>query len=65
MVYRGHIKDGVVVLDEPVKLPDGLQVRVELEEIEDEIHPMVKRMRGMLPQDIDAKDVYHESRRQG
>lgn len=29
MTYRGHIKDGVVVLDEPAKLPEGAAVRVE------------------------------------
>ena len=30
MNYRGHVENGVVVLDEPVKLPEGTQVRVEL-----------------------------------
>jgi hypothetical protein len=30
MVYRGHVEKGVVVLDEPVVLPDGLAVNVEL-----------------------------------
>ena len=29
MTYRGHIKGGVVVLDEPVELPEGTEVRVE------------------------------------
>ena len=29
MVYRGRIKAGVVVLDEPVSLPDGMEVKVE------------------------------------
>lgn len=29
MTYRGHIKNGVVVLDEPVELPEGLEVRIE------------------------------------
>ena len=29
MVYRGHVERGVVVLDDPVILPDGLEVRVE------------------------------------
>jgi hypothetical protein len=32
MVYSGHIKQGMVVLDQPVALPDGLQVRVEVPE---------------------------------
>ena len=30
MTYRGHVENGVVVLDEPVKLPEGARVRVEL-----------------------------------
>jgi hypothetical protein len=29
MVYRGHIEKGVVVLDDPVVLPDGLAVNIE------------------------------------
>ena len=32
MVYRGHIENGVVVLDEPAKLPEGAEVHVELAE---------------------------------
>jgi hypothetical protein len=30
MVYRGHVKNGVVVLDEQAALPEGAEVRVEL-----------------------------------
>jgi hypothetical protein len=30
MTLRGHIEKGAVVLDEPVNLPDGVQVRVEV-----------------------------------
>jgi len=29
MSYRGRVKNGVVVFDEPVELPDGTEVRVE------------------------------------
>ena len=29
MTYRGHVEKGVVVLDDPVVLPEGLQVSVE------------------------------------
>lgn len=29
MAYNGHVKDGVVVLDDPVTLPEGVPVRVE------------------------------------
>ncbi len=30
MVYRGHVANGVIQLDEPVTLPEGAAVRVEL-----------------------------------
>ena len=29
MVYRGHVEKGVVVLDDRVTLPEGLEVRIE------------------------------------
>ena len=29
MSYRGHIKNGIVVFDEPADLPEGTEVRVE------------------------------------
>jgi hypothetical protein len=34
MTYRGHIKNGVAVLDTPVALPDGTPVRVEVERVD-------------------------------
>ena len=30
MSYPGHVRNGVVVLDGPVRLPEGAAVRVEL-----------------------------------
>ncbi|HEY2416128.1 MAG TPA: hypothetical protein VGI40_28055 [Pirellulaceae bacterium] len=30
MVFRGHVKNGVVLLDEPATLPEGAPVQVEL-----------------------------------
>ena len=29
MSFQGHIQNGVVVLDEPVSLPNGTEVRIE------------------------------------
>ena len=29
MVYRGIVKNGVVVIEEGAKLPDGMEVRIE------------------------------------
>jgi len=34
VTYRGHIKNGVAVLDERVDLPDGTPVRVDVERID-------------------------------
>jgi len=36
MVYRGHVKNGVVVLDSPSVLPEGVEVRVEIVPAESE-----------------------------
>ncbi len=33
MTFRGHIRNGVAVLDTPVALPDGTEVRVEVERV--------------------------------
>lgn len=30
MVYRGHVKGGVVVLEPPNVLPEGVEVRIEI-----------------------------------
>jgi hypothetical protein len=30
MTYRGHVKSGQVVLDEPAQLPEGTEVSVEV-----------------------------------
>jgi hypothetical protein len=30
MTYKGHIKNGTVVLDQPVALPEGAEVNVDL-----------------------------------
>ncbi len=35
MTYRGHVENGVVVLDEPAKLPEGAEVEVTLREQRD------------------------------
>lgn len=29
MTYTGHVKNGVIVLDEPVEIPEGTEVRVD------------------------------------
>lgn len=31
MTYKGHVKNGTIVLDDPVKLPEGAIIRFEIE----------------------------------
>ena len=28
MTYRGHVKDGQILLDDPVSLPEGVEVQI-------------------------------------
>ncbi len=37
MTYRGHVQNGVIVLNDPITLPDGTEVRVS---------PLPKRRSG-------------------
>ncbi len=30
MVYRGHVQNGVILVDDPVELPEGAAVRFEI-----------------------------------
>jgi hypothetical protein len=32
MVYSGHVRQGTVVFDEPIALPEGVSVRIEVSE---------------------------------
>ena len=34
MTYRGHIKDGLVVLDDPISLPDGTTVTIAVRPVD-------------------------------
>lgn len=44
MVIRGHFQNGVIVPDEPVSLPEGTTVRIEVVDIEAK---KLKRLGGM------------------
>ncbi|MHB1035440.1 MAG: hypothetical protein ACYC35_23585 [Pirellulales bacterium] len=39
MVYRGIVKNGVVVVEGGVKLPEGIEVRIE---------PLVEQLRNVI-----------------
>ena len=60
MVYRGHVQNGVVVLDEPTDLPDGVEVYVECVErksLADRLRNIIGSVPG-LPVDF-AKNHDH------
>jgi predicted DNA-binding antitoxin AbrB/MazE fold protein len=44
MVIRGHFQNGVIVPDEPVSLPEGTSVRIEVVDLEPK---KLKRQGGM------------------
>ena len=47
MTYRGHVENGVIVLDEPAKLPEGALVRVSLDD-EGEGPTLAERLRDVI-----------------
>ena len=61
MVVRGHIRNGTVVLDELVPLPEGAEVRIEVANTGSlpgsGIDPQVARLSGILPRDLDVRDA--------
>jgi len=54
MVYRGHVVNGLVKLDESVQLPEGAEVRVELvvssqeSSVEPEVPTLYERLRSLV-----------------
>ena len=61
MVVKGHIRNGLVVLDEPATLPEGAEVRIEVRDgavsPAGGIDPQVVRLSGILPRDLDVRDA--------
>ena len=55
MAHHGHVKDGLVVLDETVEWSDGTPVLVEeVRPATARHHPEVEQFIGILPQIVDA-----------
>ena len=65
MPYTGHVENGVVVLDEPAGLPEGVRVQIDVirESAEEVLHPDIIRFTGVLPSNIDARAEYLEAMR--
>lgn len=64
MTYKGHIKNGTVVLDENVQLPEGLEVTVDVASTEQPI-PLAERAKHLigkiknLPPDASAQKRHY------
>ncbi len=49
MTYRGHVENGVIVLDEPATLEEGTPVRIEVAiELSQQKHPTLAEQLGDL-----------------
>jgi len=66
MVYRGHVKNGVAVLDEPTVLPEGAEVRIELAtptdsiaELREGLLKFAGRIKDMPPDMARRHDYYN------
>jgi hypothetical protein len=58
MTYRGHVKNGVVVLDEPMKLPEGAEVRVDTVDLSEQDQKDFESLRaGLLKVSGAVKDM--------
>ena len=55
MIYRGHVHNGVVVLDDPAALPEGTLVEVDLvaedtgATLYDRLKPVIGTAQGLPP----------------
>jgi hypothetical protein len=71
MVYDGHVEKGVVVVDDPVVLPEGLKVKVEVLPVAnedsssqavptlyDQLAPLVGAAKGLPPDLASNHDHY-------
>jgi len=65
MTYRGHIRHGVIVLDEPASLPEGSVVEVEPVETEDQLETLKEGLRSLagsvknLPADMAERHDFY------
>ncbi len=71
MIYRGYVKNGVVVLDECVSLPEGTEVKVEalvdetapnreseIPTLYERLEPVIGMAKGLPPDFAENHDHY-------
>lgn len=65
MVHKGHVENGVIVLDEPLDLPDGMVVEVRpASQSAGRHHPDVERYAGVIAGDSADENRYYEHLRE-
>ncbi len=60
MVFSGHIQDGAIVPDEPITLPEGSQVLIQLKEEAEPATPLKPRQGGQCRGQIFIADDFDE-----
>lgn len=65
MTYRGHVKNGQIAFDEPVELPEGSEVNVEIVQngdgkprIWDKLRELAGTVEGLPPDMAENHDHY-------
>ena len=58
MVYGGRVVNGTIVLDDPVELPEGSAVTIQVVPTQEPLHPDVVRFSGTLPAGLEVRTVY-------
>lgn len=64
MTYRGHVENGLVVLDDPVALPEGASVQVDLVDEEagatlyERLKSVIGKAKGLPPDAAQNVDHY-------
>ena len=69
MTYRGHVHNGVVVLEEPIVLPEGASVEIDLvdddkeakesgDTLYEQLAPLVGAAKGLPPDLATNHDLY-------
>lgn len=54
MVCKGRVQNGVIVLEGEVRLPDGIEVRIET--IDHQVSSLFDRFRDVVGQGVDLPD---------
>ena len=60
MTYKGHVANGVIVLDEDVTLPEGMSVDITPPKLPPGVNPNLHPFAGVIPAGIDVEKARQE-----